>query len=94
MYFSKQKKIKNLVSIIIPRHINRVNEINESAAKFGFSNVDQFGFSAITPITNVDLRYCFYLIINPQPTHFVIQDLLQKSTIWMIWWLYIQIVDL
>ena len=29
IYFKKIKKIKNLISIIIPRHIERVNEIKE-----------------------------------------------------------------
>ena len=48
LYFSKQKKIKNLVSIIIPRHINRVNTIYEELSKLDLkivlsSNLDQLG---------------------------------------------------
>ncbi len=55
LYFSKQKKIKNLVSIIIPRHINRVNEINESAAKFGFKTHLHSSKNKISNDTNIYL---------------------------------------
>ena len=33
MYFKKKKKIKNLISIIIPRHIERTNEIKINIEK-------------------------------------------------------------